>query len=162
ALGARHGIERAVLGAIVGAAIFNYATQLTTAAIPWMMSAFGITWASRWALAALFVGWDDAVDGIREKINLRLSGGVETDLSFGATTNANVRYWLEEVPTSGPLLVVVADGSAGSELADEPELAGAKERQGLGVVRSVLGQGVTHRFCDDGCRTGCCCHDASI
>ena len=67
ALGARHGIERAVLGAIVGAAIFNYATQLTTPAIPWMMSAFGITWASRWALAALFVGWDDAVDGIREK-----------------------------------------------------------------------------------------------
>lgn len=140
AQGARHGIEHAVLGATVGAAIFNYVTQLTTPAIPWMMSAavagavvftrshevkqtvravgvilvvwpiaFGITWASRWALAALFVGWDEAVDGIREKIDFRLSGGSQTvDLSLGATTNANVRYWLDDVPTARAALVVVA------------------------------------------------------
>lgn len=136
AQGARHSLERAVLGTVVSAAIFNYFTQLTTPAIPWMMSAavagaivfrrsndirrtlvavgsvgvawpvaFGVTWASRWALAAVFVGWDEAVEGVKDKIDFRLAGGSDAvDLSLGVTTNENVRYWLDDVPTSWAVL----------------------------------------------------------
>jgi hypothetical protein len=69
--------------------------------------AFVFTWATRWVLAVLYLGWDHAMDVVRSKISFRL-GGASTAVSndFGASTRANLRYWLDTISTAWAVVLV--------------------------------------------------------
>ena len=76
--------------------------------------AFVFTWATRWALAVLFLGWDHTMDVVRSKVGFRLggeAGSVSNEL--GASTRANLEYWLDTISTAwaivlAAIVVVVA------------------------------------------------------
>ena len=69
--------------------------------------AFVFTWATRWVLAVLYLGWDHAMDVVRSKISFRL-GGASTAVSndFGASTRANLEYWLDTISTAWAVVLV--------------------------------------------------------
>ncbi|MHA7305449.1 hypothetical protein ACX80E_09425 [Arthrobacter sp. TMN-49] len=80
---------------------------LLTAAI-WLI-AFAGTWASRWALAALFVGIRTTYKNIKTTMDFRTVGEYKNvDKSLGAPTAVNWNYWIGHVPTSVIVLVVCA------------------------------------------------------
>ena len=70
--------------------------------------AFLVTWATRWTLAVLFLGWDHAMEVVRSKVAFRL-GGASTSVSneFGASTRANLDYWLDAISTAWAVVLVV-------------------------------------------------------
>ncbi len=69
--------------------------------------AFLFTWATRWTLAVLFLGWDHAMDVLRSKVSFRLSGASSSVRdTFGASTNANLQYWLDSISTAWAVLFV--------------------------------------------------------
>lgn len=77
--------------------------------------AFAGTWASRWAIAALFVGARTAYKNIKTTVDFRTVGEFENvDKTLGASTAANWSYWVDHVPTAlfvlslCALLVIVA------------------------------------------------------
>jgi hypothetical protein len=77
------------------------------ASIVWPI-AFLFTWATRWALAVLFLGWDHAMDVVRSKVSFRLGGAAgSVSNEFGASTRANVEYWLDAISTAWAVVLVV-------------------------------------------------------
>ena len=69
--------------------------------------AFLFTWATRWTLAVLFLGWDHTMDVLRSKVSFRLSGASSSVRdAFGASTNANLQYWLDNISTAWAVLFV--------------------------------------------------------
>ncbi|WP_294565677.1 hypothetical protein [uncultured Arthrobacter sp.] len=76
-------------------------------AVLWPLSFF-LTWASRWAIAALFLGWNEVTTFVRGNVEYR-TAGKETwlDTAFGAPTRANALFWLNHVPTSRLVLLAV-------------------------------------------------------
>jgi hypothetical protein len=92
-------------GAVVacsGGSVARTARAVALVGVVWPL-AFAFTWASRWAIAAVFLGWDEASSGVRDKVDQRLGGSAPiVDLSSGASTRRNLQYWLETyslVPT---------------------------------------------------------------
>ncbi|MBT1003021.1 hypothetical protein KIH31_10415 [Paenarthrobacter sp. DKR-5] len=84
------------------------ALAAAAAVIMWPV-AFGFTWAARWLIAALFLGFDQTVAFIRSNVDFRSSGAhAGVDKSFGAPTLANWHFWLDHVATAR--FVVVAAG----------------------------------------------------
>lgn len=70
--------------------------------------AYGVTWASRWVIAAAVQG-PGVFTAVRDKSAERLDGaGAAVDPSFGAPTAANLTRWLDTAPTAQPLLVTAA------------------------------------------------------
>jgi hypothetical protein len=75
--------------------------------------AFAFTWASRWLLAVVLLGWDHSITVIRDKVEFRLGGSsASVDEWLGASTSTNVDYWLTNVSTAwavaaGAAVVVV-------------------------------------------------------
>ena len=74
-------------------------------AILWPL-AFAFTWASRWFIAIVLLGWDDAISVIRDKIEFRLGGAsASVEPGVGPATRRNVEYWLTEVSTASAVLL---------------------------------------------------------
>ena len=74
-------------------------------AIAWPC-AFAVTWASRWAIAVVLVGWDEAVTAIRDKVEFRLGGSsASVRDEFGASTQVSLDYWLANISTARAVLV---------------------------------------------------------
>lgn len=110
-----------MLSTVVGSAVIlgrtrdTRRTAITAGAIgvAWPV-AFGVTWAARWALAVVMLGWHHAWPVIGDKIGYRIAGSAgRASSGFGAATRVNVRYWYDTVPTSrvvlaGTLVVVAA------------------------------------------------------
>lgn len=68
--------------------------------------AFAFTWASRWVIAVVLVGWDEAVTNIRDKVEFRLGGSsASVRDEVGASTRVSVDYWLSEISTAATVLV---------------------------------------------------------
>jgi hypothetical protein len=77
--------------------------------------AFAVTWVTRWALAVVFLGWDHTMDVVRSEVSFRLRGeSVAVSDEFGASTSANLEYWLDTISTAWAvvLAVIVAVGVA--------------------------------------------------
>ena len=138
AIGSARGGRGLIIGAAIGAAVYNYVDLMLVPAIPWMLCtavavaitfiragtlrsafergavvaivwplAFAFTWASRWAIAVVLVGWDDAMSVIRDKIEFRLggeSGSVRP--GFGPSTKTNLEYWLTNISTAWAVLLI--------------------------------------------------------
>ena len=138
ALWSARGGNRLVIGAAIGAAVYNYVDLMLVPAIPWMLCtavavaiafvrtgmlrsafergaavaivwplAFAFTWASRWVIAIVLLGWDHAMSVIRDKIEFRLggeSGSVRP--GFGPSTQTNLEYWLTEISTAWAVLLI--------------------------------------------------------
>ncbi len=68
--------------------------------------AFAFTWASRWAIAVVLVGWDETVTAVRDKVEFRLGGssGAVRD-EFGVSTQVSFDYWLSNVSTARAVLI---------------------------------------------------------
>lgn len=74
-------------------------------AVLWALS-FGLTWVSRWLIAAVFLGWNEVMSFVRTNVEFRTSGdysGVEDGI--GVSTRSNVMYWWERVPTAPVVLI---------------------------------------------------------
>jgi hypothetical protein len=101
----------AVAGAVVacrGGTVARTARAVAVIGVVWP-AAFTFTWVSRWAIAAVVLGWDETSSGVRDKVDLRLGGSAPiVDLSFGASTNRNLRYWLETYALVPAVVVVSA------------------------------------------------------
>ena len=68
--------------------------------------AFAFTWASRWAISVVLLGWDEAVTTIRDKVEFRLGGSSESVRDeFGVSTEVSVDYWLSNVSTARAVLI---------------------------------------------------------
>ena len=89
------------------AQIDRTARAVGVTAVVWPLALL-FTWATRWALAVLFLGWDHSMDVVRSKVSTRL-GGASSSVSneFGASTRANVRYWLDTISTAWAVVLVV-------------------------------------------------------
>ena len=69
---------------------------------------FLFTWATRWVLAVLFLGWDHTMEVVRSKVSFRLSGASgSVSNEFGASTRANLEYWLDTISTASAVVLVV-------------------------------------------------------
>ena len=99
---------------VAGAVTFARTAQLDRTAravgvtsVVWPLALL-FTWATRWALAVLFLGWDHSMDVVRSKVSTRL-GGASSSVSneFGASTRANLRYWLDTISTAWAVVLVV-------------------------------------------------------
>jgi hypothetical protein len=137
AIGSAWGGRGLVIGAVIGAAVYNYVDLMLVPAIPWMLCtaaavaitfvrtgtlraasergaavaivwplAFAFTWATRWALAIVLLGWGHATSVIRDKIEFRL-GGESTAVrpGLGPSTQRNLEYWLTEISTAWAVLL---------------------------------------------------------
>ncbi|OUM41313.1 hypothetical protein FJV46_04730 [Arthrobacter agilis] len=104
------------LGAVVGAVIvFCRSGRLGRASIAgvgiavlWPLS-FGLTWVSRWVIAAAFLGWEEVMAFVRSNVEYRTTGewpGVED--AFGVPTRKNVLYWWDQIPTAPWTLLVMS------------------------------------------------------
>jgi hypothetical protein len=101
----------AVAGAVVyrrtGATTPTLRTS-TVVAVAWIVS-FGLTWAARWLIAIVVLGWGDASDVIFDKVGFRVGGETgATESGFAAATRANLRYWLDDVPMTWAVLIAAA------------------------------------------------------
>jgi hypothetical protein len=105
---------------VAGAVVFARTARLRSAAQAAAVTsavwpfAFLVTWASRWTLAVVFLGWDHVMDVVGAKVSFRLrgaSGSVRN--TFGASTKANVAYWLDHISTAWAVLFAVAIVVAG-------------------------------------------------
>ncbi len=68
--------------------------------------AFAFTWASRWAISVVLLGWDEAVTTIRDKVEFRLGGSSESVRDeFGVSTEVSFDYWLSNVSTARAVLI---------------------------------------------------------
>lgn len=99
-----------VAGAVTFARTFQLdrtARAVFVTSVVWPV-AFLFTWATRWTLAVLFLGWDHTMDVVRSKVEFRLggaSGSVRDE--FGASTRANLDYWLDHISTAWAVLFTV-------------------------------------------------------
>ncbi|MGQ7294982.1 hypothetical protein [Quadrisphaera sp. KR29] len=83
------------------------ASAVAAAVAAWPV-AYGVTWASRWVIAAAVQG-PGVFTAVREKSAERLDGArASVDPSFGTPTAANTAWWLDTVPTARALLAVAA------------------------------------------------------
>jgi hypothetical protein len=75
--------------------------------------AFAVTWASRWAFGALFMGVDETVAMVQQNVGFRTAGayGGVSD-AFGAGVVSNVSYWWGMIPTSGAVLLACGVATA--------------------------------------------------
>ncbi len=105
----------AVAGAVAAATGVHAARVLlvTAAAGASWAVAYGLTWVSRWCIAALARG-PEIFSQVRDVSTFRLGGDnpMVADV-VGAAVGANLREWLWNVPTAWPLLVAVALVAAG-------------------------------------------------
>lgn len=68
--------------------------------VAWAVS-FGVTWVSRWAFGAAFLGLDRTIDMVRTNVGFRTSGnwaGVSDE--FGAGLARNIDFWWTSIPTA--------------------------------------------------------------
>lgn len=76
-----------------------------TAGVVWVV-AFGVTWASRWLFAVVFLGVDETLSVVRGKVAERTGGAWDgVSDAFGAGVVSNLDYWWDRVPTSSLVLV---------------------------------------------------------
>ncbi|RJU02941.1 hypothetical protein D6T65_02185 [Arthrobacter frigidicola] len=69
-------------------------------AVLWPLS-FALTWASRWIIAALFLGWNEVMSFVRSNVAYRAAGDEPyIDSALGAPTKLNILYWWDKVPTA--------------------------------------------------------------
>ncbi|SDQ10679.1 hypothetical protein [Quadrisphaera sp. DSM 44207] len=104
----------AVAGAVVharGARLPAVLGAVAAAGAAWPV-AYGVTWVSRWVVAALVQG-PGVFARVAEVGRFRLDGqfGTLVEDAAGAPTRANLRTWLDTVPTAG-LVIAVALGVA--------------------------------------------------
>ncbi len=100
----------AVAGAVVAARGVHAArvAAVTAAAGAAWAVAYGVTWVSRWCIAALARG-PEVFAQVREVGAFRLEGENPMVIAtFGAATRANLREWLWNIPTAWWVLLVVA------------------------------------------------------
>lgn len=76
------------------------------AGVVWIAS-FALTWVSRWVWAIPFVGLEEVVRTVRDNVSFRTAGEWATvDPRPGQGLVRNVSWWLTEVPTAVPTLVL--------------------------------------------------------
>lgn len=124
----------AVVGAVVHVRTRDRGLTLraTLAAGAAWIVAYGLTWASRWAIAVVFLGWDHARKSIGDSVGFRLDGAYGTVRNtFGAATRRNVGYWLNVAPTARVVLIVSVVVVLGA-------LVLAVRRHGLGQLVVVV------------------------
>jgi len=79
---------------------------VVAAGVIWIVS-FTFTWVARWLWAVPFVGLEEVVTTVRENVAFRTAGEyVTVDPRFGQGLVRNVSWWLTNVPTTAPMLVL--------------------------------------------------------
>jgi hypothetical protein len=103
-------LTTAVTGAVVAfrsCDVGRLARTIAAVGLVWPL-AFGVTWAARWLLAIVFLGWDHAEPVITDKIGERTSGEASGGTGVLAATRANWRYWTDDVALGRPVLILSA------------------------------------------------------
>jgi hypothetical protein len=104
---------------VLAAAVWYRTRDLRRSAVAGVLAAavwpaaFAVTWASRWAFGALFMGVDETVAMVQQNVGFR-TGGAHDGVSdaFGAGLAGNVSYWWGMIPTSGAVLLACAVATA--------------------------------------------------
>lgn len=104
---------------VLAAAVWYRTRDLRRSAVAGVLAAavwpaaFAVTWASRWAFGALFMGVDETVAMVQQNVGFR-TGGAHAGVSdaFGAGLAGNVSYWWGMIPTSGAVLLACAVATA--------------------------------------------------
>ncbi|MEH3076220.1 MAG: hypothetical protein PGN11_06005 [Quadrisphaera sp.] len=105
--GSSSAARRSALTAAPTAALEPVLASVLAAGAAWPV-AYGVTWVSRWLVAAAVQG-PGVFTAIRDKSAERLDGASSAvDPSFGAPTAANVERWLDTAPTAWAVLAVAA------------------------------------------------------
>ena len=84
------------------------------AAASWLVG-YGASWVVKWFLAALVIGFSEALDAVRDQIGFRLDGEhAEVDESIGSAMDANFDTWFAEplFGRAGLVLLAAALGVA--------------------------------------------------
>jgi hypothetical protein len=140
------GMFETLAATLVAAAVFCYVDILSVPALPWMLTtaaggavvarsrsaratattmlgigvmwplAFTATWAARWVIAVVVLGWDHADRVIRDKVSERLGGGA-VDTTYGHATATVWRHWWEHFPSSRVVVLLVLIGVLASLIA---------------------------------------------
>lgn len=75
-------------------------------AVVWIAS-FGLTWAARWIIAGIVLGFQKTYKFILSNVEFRTGGEYEgVSKALFASTNANWSYWLGQISTAGLVLVI--------------------------------------------------------
>jgi hypothetical protein len=65
------------------------------ASLTWFLG-FAMTWAAKWMVAGVVVGFGEVVDNVREQVAFRITGEHASVVdAFGQATTMNVEYWFD-------------------------------------------------------------------
>ncbi len=99
----------------------------------WLIG-YGASWVVKWFLAALVIGFGEALDAVRDQIEFRLDGEhVEVDESIGAAIDANFETWFAE-PLFGRTGLVLLGAALGAACVVAYRRSGTSALTWLGLL----------------------------
>ncbi len=95
---------------------------------------YGASWFMKWLLAALVIGFGEALDAVRDQIAFRLDGEhVEVDGSLGAAIDANFETWFA-APLFGRTGLVLLAAALGAACVVAYRRSGTSALEWLGLL----------------------------